>query len=180
MLFDAALDQPFGGTEDPNDHVYQIIRLLRNATDSEWFGQAPNIRRYWDDAQSERGPGAGQPAVLYVWSPTGTTLDQFSRDGTRYDQTDTVEIQAWSLDGTESQRLQTDVTRILSKYLDDNRVNTPYSTVKPVGQEDFREQTPARKTDHYVMSVEVDTRGLSVTRDLDGSLFEATFDGPFA
>jgi hypothetical protein len=162
-------------------HVQAIIDLLEAATDSEWTPTTtPNVRRYWDDAQSERGPGADQPAILYVWSPTGTPLEQFSRDATQYDKTDTVEIQAWSFDATESRQLQTDVTRILSKFLDDNKDNTPYNTVRPTGQEDFREQKPARTTDHYVMSVEVDTRGLSPTRDIDATAFELTFDGPFA
>lgn len=180
MLFDAGFTAAFGGTADPADEVYQIVRLLRNAHEDEWTLTTPRIRRYWDDAQSERGPGAGQPPLLYVWSPTGSTLDQFSRDATRFDQTDTVEIQAWSLDPTESQKLQTDVTRVLGKYLDDNRINTPYSTVAPTAQNDFREQKPARKTEHYVMSVEVDLRGLSPTRDIDGSAFEMTFNSGFA
>ena len=55
------------------------------------------------------------------------------------------------------------MTRILSQYLDDNNTQTPYTDVAPVGEEDFREQTPARRTDHYVMSVEVETRGLQDT-----------------
>lgn len=151
-------------TTSAEHHVQAIIDLLEAAATSEWTPATdPVVKRYWDDAQSERGPGADQPAILYVWSPTGTTLDRFSMDGDKFDQSDSVEVQAWSLDETETEQLQRDVTDILSQYLDDNSVETPYSDVAPVGQEDFREQTPARTTDHYIMSVEVSTRGLSDT-----------------
>jgi len=145
-------------------HVQAIIDLLEAATDSEWTPtNTPNVRRYWDDAQAERGPGSDQPAILYVWSPTGTSLERFSADGDDFRKQDSIEVQAWSLDATESRQLQTDVTDILSQYLDDNKTATPYTDVAPVAQEDFREQKPARTTDHYVMSVEIETDGLSDT-----------------
>jgi len=144
-------------------HVQAIIDLLEAADAAEWTPDVPRVRKYWDDAQSERGPGADQPAILYVWSPVGSTLDRFSMDGDHFRRNDTVEVQAWSLDETEVEQLQRDVTRILSAYLDDNTTETPYTDVAPVGEEDFREQKPARTTDHYVMSVEVETDGLQDT-----------------
>lgn len=181
MLFDAPLDSVFGGDYDPDDVVAHIIRLLRNAAADEWnAAQTPSIREYWADAQAERGPGADQPAICYVWSPTTTTLERFSRDETEFDQSDTVEVQVWSLYPNEAKQLQSSVAFILSKYLDDNRVNTPYSDVAPTGKNDFREQKPARSTDHYVMSVEIETRGLSPTREINGTAFESGFDSPFA
>lgn len=146
------------------DHAVQnVINLLENADPTEWTPETPNVHRYWDVAQSEKGPGADQPGEIYVWSPTGSDLEQFSIDGNRYDQTDTIEVQIWTLDDVEVQQLQADVTRILSGYLDDNAVDTPYSTVKPTTENDFREQKMAQHTDHYIMSVELDTRGLSNT-----------------
>jgi len=145
---------------DAGHHVADIIALLEAAPDSDWTPTTPNIRRYWDDAQSERGPGAGQPAVAYVWSPTDTTLERFSIDEDNYRETNTVEIQLWSLDETEVRQLQTDVANILGDYLDDNATATPYSSVEPTTLMDFREQTPARSTDHYIMAVEVETDGL--------------------
>jgi hypothetical protein len=84
-------------------------------------------------------------------------------DGTRFDRSDTVEVQAWSLDDVVTRQLQDDVVGILSQYLDDNETSTPYTDVQPVNTEDFREQTPARSTDHYVMAVEVETRDLEGT-----------------
>ncbi len=145
-------------------HVQAIIDLLENAGDGDWnTSMPPNVLRYWDRAQGERDPGAGQPPILYVWSPTGSSLERFSVDGDKFQQEDSTEVQAWSLDEGEAKQLQSDVTRILSQYLDDNKTETPYSDVAPVSEEDFREQNPARKTKAYVMSVEVETTGLSET-----------------
>lgn len=150
-------------TTSAEHHVAAIIDLLEAAT--TWTPTTdPVVKRYWDDAQSERGPGADQPAILYVWSPTGSTLDRFSMDGDDFRRNDTVEVQAWSLDETETDQLQRDITDILSQYLDDNKTETPYTDVAPVNEEDFREQKPARTTDHYVMAVEVETDGLQDTR----------------
>ena len=144
-------------------HVTAIVDLLDAADASEWTPATPTVERYWDVAQSEKGPGADQPGELYVWSPTTSSLEQFSMDGARFDRTDSIEVQVWTLDETEARQYQTDVTDILSSYLDDNRVETPYSTVEPTGLNDFREQKTTRQTDHYVMSVEVDARGLDPT-----------------
>lgn len=161
-------------------HTQVIIDLLENADSTEWTPTTPTVKHYWDDAQSERGPGADMPAILYVWSPTGSTLDRFSVDGERFDRTDTVEVQAWSLDETETRQLQANVVDILSQYLDDNETLTPYTDVAPVGTEDFREQKPARTTDHYVMSVEVETQDLQLTDYVEDSAFTLFFDAGFA
>ncbi|QAS68862.1 SPP1 gp17-like tail completion protein [Haloferax tailed virus 1] len=151
-------------TTSASHHVQAIIDLLEAAPDADWTPtQTPTVKRYWDDAQSERGPGADMPAILYVWSPTTSSLDRFSMDGDVFDQNDSIEVQAWSFDETEVEQLQGDIVQILSEYLDDNEVQTPYSDVAPTGTNDFREQTPARTTGHYIMSVEVETRGLSET-----------------
>ena len=40
-----------------DQHVQAIIDLLEAADDAEW-GTVPDVREYWADAQSERGPGA--------------------------------------------------------------------------------------------------------------------------
>ena len=147
-------------------HVQVVIDLLEDADAGQWTPDTPDIRNYWDDSGSERGNGADMPAVLYVWSPTGSTLERFSSDGDKFDRQDTIEIQIWSLDEAETQQLQIDVVDILSQYLDDNKIRTPFSDLAPTGTDDFREQTSATHTDHYVMSVEVGTRGLQDTQKL--------------
>lgn len=143
-------------------HVEAIIDLLSQAEDyAFWRPTPPTVRKYWADSQSEKGPGADQPAILYVWSPTDSTLERFSVDDTELQQQDTVEVQVWSLDETEATILQEDVTRILSEYLDDNQTNVPYTDVAPVVESDYREQKNARSTDYYITAVEVETDGLT-------------------
>jgi hypothetical protein len=164
---------------DATTHVEEITALLQAAPDTDWTPATPTIKTYWDDAQSERGPGADQPAILYVWSPTDSTLETFSMDGTQHEENTTVEIQAWSLDAQEARQLQADVTRIIGLYIDNNARTTPYSTVEPTGQADFREQKPARNTDHYVMGVTVETTGLSESREIGETAFAAGFDATF-
>jgi len=161
-------------------HVQVIIDLLQNADATEWTPATPTVKNYWDDAQSERGPGAGQPPILYVWSPTGSTLDRFSIDGDKFEREDAIEVQAWTLDATETRQLQGNVVDILSQYLDDNETETPYTDVAPVNTDDFREQKPARTTDHYVMSVEVETVDLQATDYVEDTAFTLFFDAGFA
>lgn len=147
-----------------SNQVEAVIDLLEAAPTAEWnVTNDPTVKHYWDDAQSERGPGADQPAILYVWSPTGSTLDQFSIDGEQQDRSDSVEIQIWSLDEAETRQLQSDVRYVLSAYIDDNKMQTTFHTVRPSGTNDFRAQNQYRRTDHYIMSVEIDTRGLDAT-----------------
>lgn len=151
---------PTVGVDAPAD---QIKSLLAQTSGGNWTGDKPTVKHYWDDAQGERGPGASQAPVLYVWQPTSSTLDRFSMDGTRFDRGDTVRVQVWSLDERRAVQVQRDVTAFISEYLDDNAVQTPASDIAPVTEDDFREQNPARKTDHYVMSVEIEIRGLQPT-----------------
>jgi len=146
------------------DHVEAVIDLLENAADTEWSSaDPPTIKRYWDDAQQERGPGAGQPPTIYVWSPTDTSLEQFSIDGEQFEQRDVVELLVYSLDSRETETVQSDVTSVLSGYLNDNKTETPYATVEPVAESDFRSQKQRRLTDHYVQGVQVEPYGLSDT-----------------
>jgi hypothetical protein len=151
---------PTVGVDAPAE---QIKSLLAQTSGGNWTGDKPTVKHYWDDAQGERGPGASQAPVLYVWQPTSSTLDRFSMDGTRFDRGDTVRVQVWSLDERRAVQVQRDVTAFISEYLDDNAVQTPASDIAPVTEDDFREQNPPRKTDHYVMSVEIEIRGLQPT-----------------
>lgn len=148
-------------TTDDGHHVEDVINLLEAAPAMDWRTTPPDVKPYWEDAQGEKGPGADMPAIAYVWSPTDSSLERFSVDETEMQQSNTVEVQIWSLDPTEPVTLQEDTTRILSEYLDDNNTETPYSTVEPVVESDFREQKNARSTDYYITAVEIETEGLT-------------------
>jgi len=159
-----------------NHHVEAVIDLLQQAT--TWTTtQEPEVRQHWDDAQSEKGPGAGQPPVAYVWSPVDSSLDRFSMDE-QYRVANTVEIQFWSLDEQEPVTLLNDAISIMSQYLDDNKIQTPYTDVQPTSAADYREQNQARITDHYLTSLEVDTDGILNAYN-SATTFNMTFEAGF-
>jgi len=162
-------------------HVPAIIDLLEAAASTAWPSHtAPDVFRYQDRSQQERGPGADQPPHLYVWSPTTSSLEQFTRDGTQFDRADVLDILVYSFDETESRQYRDAAVDILSSYLDDNKTATPYATVEPTSLNDYREQKVTRQTDHFVTGLEVEPRGLTPTREIDETAFEVAFDGPFA
>jgi hypothetical protein len=147
-----------------NDPVEVIVQLLNIASDSSFTTQRPQVKRYFDDAPSERGPGAGQPPVLYVWSPTSATIDRHSMDDQQFNRANTLQVLAMSLDEQSVIQLQSDVVDIISRFLSDNRQTTPFIDVAPTQASDFRRQTSARKTDHHVSRVTVETTNLPDTR----------------
>lgn len=145
-------------------HVPAIIDLLEAASATDWPSDTPpEVFRYQDRSQSERGPGAGQVPHLYVWSPTTSSLEQFTRDGTRFDRSDVLDILVYSLDETTARTYRDAAVEILSAFLDDNETQTPYSTVEPTGLNDYREQKATRQTQHFVLGLEVEPRGLTDT-----------------
>jgi hypothetical protein len=144
-------------------HVEAIIDLLQAADSSDWQHGVPSIRPFWEDTQQEKGPGADQPAIIYVWSPVDSSLERFSMDQTNLEVTNTVEAQVWSLDDQEAVDYLNDTIQVITNYLDDNKVQTPFADVQPSAASDFRAQNNARVTQHYILSVEVDTTGLIST-----------------
>jgi len=146
------------------NHVEKIIALLQAEANTFWgTSKPPNIKKYQADSQQERGQGADQPPVIYVWSPTSTSLEPFSLDGTQFDREPTVECLAYSLDEGEAVQLQQDIIESLSAYINDNNQDTSFSTVEPSDAADYREQNVARTTEQFVMGVTVDARRLGPT-----------------
>jgi hypothetical protein len=161
MKFDAPFTSVFGTTDSRIDHVAELVTLLQDAADSEWTGTTPTVKKYWDDAQSERGPGADQPPIIYVWSPiegSEEPLSGFAYD--RLDEQPTIELQVWSLDGAEANNLAQDIVAYLADFGNDNEATTPYHRVRVTNVNDFRAQKPARTTSHYVYTVTVELRRL--------------------
>ncbi len=150
-----------------DNHVTAVIELLKAEPDSTWsVSGSPRIKEFWDDATSERGPGADQPPVIYVHSPTGSSLDRHSMDGLLFNRGNTAQIQIFSLSKSQVVDVQADVVRVLSEYLDDNRTQTPFIDLAPTQASDFREQKPSRITNHYVTRVTVETVNLTDTGKL--------------
>lgn len=125
-----------------------------------WTNATPNVFLVQEVAQSERGPGQGQPAELYIWSPTTDSLDAFDASYSHFDETRTVEIWIYTLEGdnlgSENVEYQDDVIDFLSQYANDNTVNTTFNRIRPVSVDDRRSELMARDTDHTITSVEVE------------------------
>ena len=146
------------------NYVEKIIALLQAEADTFWgTTEPPVIKTYQADAQQERGQGADQPPVIYVWSPTSESLEAFSLDGTQYDREPTVECLAYSLDEGVAVQLQQDIVESLSGYINDNKQETIFTNVEPSAASDYREQNAARSTEQNVMGVTVDARRLGPT-----------------
>jgi hypothetical protein len=148
----------------PNDPVQVVVDLL----DAEGSGAfavngKPVIKRYFDDAPAERGPGAGQQPVIYVYSPTSATLDRHSMDDQQFNRQNTLQVLIMSLQEDEVIDLVGSVVQILSQFLQDNRSSTPFNDLAPTQTSDFRRQTSARNTDHFVTQVTVETTNLPDT-----------------
>ena len=144
---------------DPVETIYDILDQA-SGDSSKWTNTPPEIFYYWERPFAEKGPGADQPPNVYVWSPTSTETPVFSSDGEFYDTSATVEVQAWSLNEFEIKDLQNDIANILSGYFADNQDLTDWHNIWPSNTSDFREQKPARETNHFVVSLEVDLRAL--------------------
>lgn len=147
---------------DPVESIYDLLDQATNDT-SLWTNNPPEVNYYWDIPFAEKSPGADQPDRLYVWSPTGVDTPPFSADGERFDADATVEIQMWSLDEFDVKALQNDVLQFLSNYFADNKEDTAFTHIFPQTASDYREQNPSRRTEAYVMAVEIDLRRLSDT-----------------
>lgn len=140
--------------------VATIREILAGIAAQQWRDTPPTVKNYWDDAQSERGPGADMAPIIYVWQPTGNTKERFSMDGTHTDDTVSVELLVYSLDETEPIRYAADAENILEFYFDDNKQRTDFTTVEPITQNDYRQQTPARQTGMFVVGLEIELRRL--------------------
>ena len=149
--------------------VEAIQDLLQQADTSVWNTADPNVYKWWDRAQSERGPGQGQPPELYVSSLTGAPIERISADGALLQEEPTVEIWVYTLsqaDGSgeeECAQLARDVIQFMSEYMDNQEANGPFVDIVPSNVEDFREQKLRQKTDHFVYQVEISLERLSNT-----------------
>jgi len=153
--------------------------ILSGYPDTAWTNDTPTVRFNWDIAFSDKGPGQGQPPEIYVWSPVDATLDKLTSDGTFLDENHTVEIQCWSLDPTESLQTARDVVQIFGDYLDTNQTND-FIEKRPESLSDVRAESQARRTEHYVSEVQINSRKLTDSGTTQGSTFDATFDAGFA
>lgn len=127
---------------------------------SGWTNADPSVYFVQEVAQSERGPGDGQPAELYIWEPTSGPLNAFDAEYSHYDERRTVEIWIYTLEGgkigTENTEYQSDIVDFLGEYANDNASNTEWNRIRPRNVDDRRSELMARNTNHHISSVEVE------------------------
>jgi hypothetical protein len=121
---------------------------------SAWHNNsAPEIYK-WEEVTQKGKENNPDPAV-YIWSPVDTDLTEFSADGNRLTQEDTVECQVWSYDNQTTRKYAKDVADILGEYMRDNFLNTNFHQIVPETIQDARSEKVARQTDHYISVVTV-------------------------
>lgn len=144
-----------------DDHpVNAVVTLIENSDASVWSDSKPTARHYYDDPQGDRGPAAGQPPIIYAWSPTDGDIQQFSADNARQLEYVNVELLIYSYDPQRTAVYQRDLIQFLSEYADDNESLTEFHYIQAVTRSDYRSETPARSSDHYVMGLEVEVEDL--------------------
>jgi hypothetical protein len=148
------------GFVEANRAVATVEEIL-DTPNGHWSNTEPDVQSYWDTAQSERGPGDDQPAQIYVWSPTGESIDRFSLDNSHTRDTATVECLIYSLDERDVLDYMDEARLVLEEYFDDNKKFTEWQTVEVTEQTDYREQKPHRQTDHYVVGLQIELEKIS-------------------
>jgi len=136
--------------------VASIKEILDNPEISDYRNQEPTVLNYWDRTQQERGPGADQPAEIYVWETAGKDIERFSLDDDSTHDTASVEALVYSLDEQAVIDYAEDARNNIEQFFDDNKEASSWQTIEVTSVNDFREQTQRRSTDQYVVSLEIE------------------------
>jgi len=143
---------------DSDDPVEAFRTIFAGIKRQNFRLPKPDVFAMWDVDPQQRLKKP-DPA-LYVWSPTTGAIERFSADGDLHTDTRTVEIMVVTLDESQTHRYTEDIIDILKRYTDDNADLTIYEDVGPTTVEDNREDNIYGKSDHYIMSVELETQRL--------------------
>ena len=151
------------GSTSKDTPVEAITELLETADTSVWTNEDPDVYKWWEQSEKERGPGDGQNQELNVWQPTSATISRISADNTLLEELPPVEIHCITLDEDKTRRLARDTIDYMSEFMSDIEANTEYADIVPTSVQDFREAKLRQKTDHYVYVVEVEITKLTET-----------------
>lgn len=143
------------------DIVQAVVDILNEAdTYGWWTNSVPEIRKQNEVSQKER-ENATSPRI-YVWSPVDASFEAFDAEVSHYRETDTIECSVWVLtdsDGSaakECKEYYQDLIDILGEYSTNNYDNIEFHYIRPSSGVDSRQERIARRTDHYVMSVQAE------------------------
>ena len=145
---------------DPRTAIMEILADI-----DAWDGPAPEIN-YHEDVSQKAKRNQSDPALYLLKSGTDD-IDRFSADDDTLTEDETVEIQIWVLEDSPkyppkvlARRYRDTIIDAVSDYLNDNYANTEFHSIEPSGSNDYRHQHLARKTDHYIYSVDISTHRL--------------------
>ena len=164
-------------TSSSDDPVEMVVEIL-SADLTEYTLDPPDIFRMWDLDPQQRLKNP-DPAV-YVWSPTPGSEDRFSADGSLLTDSRTVECMIMTYDEAKTHRYAEDIIDILGNYIDDNANLTLFEDVDPSVPSDERGEHIFGESNHYIMTVELDTQRLRFTGQIEDATFDFVFSGGFA
>jgi len=150
-------------TTQASELVDALYDVLEDAT--SWTGQTPKVYYSFEVPQSERGPGADMPPQLYVHEIAPAMVTKFTADNDEMDEVHQAEIQIWLLkdesDYTAINTIRRDVIAIISDLFADNNSETRFIdfTIEQLG--DYRQQSVAIKSDHFIHTIQVNGRRLT-------------------
>jgi len=137
---------------DQTDPVDIVVDILESIPAQLWEHGKPNVLYWWDRAQSERGPGQGQPAELYVYRETTQTHERFSADADNVIEEGSITVFVYSLYEDETQQYLRDLIGILEEYMSDNYRRINLHNLEGEESNDYRPEHLTQTTDHYVES----------------------------
>lgn len=143
-------------SSNSDDPVQTVIDILQNTDESNWpNGNKPDIieSRWTSDFRvklNQTGP------AVYVHSPEPGTHDAYSASGSTKVQMETVGVQVWSDAETSHNNVRDDCQTILEDYWNDTDGSTNWDRIRPVSQDDRRQQHIGRRTDIYVTEIRVE------------------------
>ena len=149
-------------TSSAPEAVDAVKDLLEEQPDTVWTADPPEINYAFDVPFNERGPGQDQPAELYLWQPVDTDLEKLTADGEFLDEGHSVQVQIFSLTEAETLQYQRDVIEVFGDYLDSQQDTTEFLTLPPTAARDHRSDKLPRRTSHYLATVEITPRKLSL------------------
>lgn len=166
-------------TSTESEPVDAVKDLLDGQPSSAWTNADPVVEYIHEVPFSEKGPGQGQPAEVFVWQPIDSDISKLSADGRYLDEDHAVEVQVWTLTESETMQYARDVVQIFSKYMDNQQNVTEFITMEPTAARDLRSDALPRQTSHYLATVEISPRKLQAS-DAPQSSFAVAFSSGFA
>ena len=144
-----------------NRNPPDAIKELLNGYEGWSLGQ-PKVQLLQETSQSERGPGQGQPAEMYLWMDGGMDLPVFSADGDHWDASGDIDIWIITLEngklGEDNQVYMNETVQFLSEYINDNEQNSIFHRIRPSNADDQRAEHITGTTDHHASVVTVSVR----------------------